>query len=301
MAIPISRFAALVSSVALLFGPTLAAAQGVKAGVVTQLQGKVVATHAAAPEPVALKYRDDVFLQDKIVTGDQALARVLLGGKALLTLREHSLVTITEVPGQSTIALTSGTLSLALAREKMKPGESVNIRTPNAIAAVRGTVVAAEASQGGPEGGLTAPPRSTIFVLNDTTGKGVEVTQVDPATGNPIGSVLTLRALQRFDAVGAQLGRVSFFPVGQIPRINPPVPISQSPLVADANNGQIAPGQMQDASALSTAALTPPPPTPNPNPAPDYTPPPLLPGGNQNLGGLIPPGNLIQSGGRRVD
>src|SRR5216684_350929 len=264
MAIPIPRFAALVSSAALLLGPTLAAAQGVKAGVVTQLQGKVVATHATAPEPVALKYRDDVFLQDKIVTGEQ------------------SLVTITEVPGQSTIALTSGTLSLALAREKMKPGESVNIRTPNAIAAVRGTVVAAEASQGGPEGGLTAPPSSTIYVLNDTTGKGVEVTQVDPATGNPIGSVLTLRALQRFDAVGTQLGRVSFFPVGQIPRINPPVPISQSPHVADANNGQIAPGQMQDASALSTAALTPPPPTPNPNPAPDYTPPPLLPGGNQN-------------------
>jgi len=299
MAIPIPRFAALVSAVALLLGPALAAAQGVKAGVVTQLQGKVVATHATAPEPVALKYRDDVFLQDKLVTGDQALARVLLGGKALLTLREHSLVTITEVPGQSTIALSSGTLSLALAREKMKPGESVNIRTPNAIAAVRGTVVAAEASQGGPEGGLGAPPSSTIFVLNDTTGKGVEVTQVDPATGNPIGSALTLRALQRFDAVGARLGRVSLFPVGQIPRINPSVPISQSPHVADANNGQIAPGQIQDASALSTA-LTPPPPTPNLNPAPDYTPPPLLPGGNQNLGGLVPPGGLIQ-GGRRVD
>jgi FecR protein len=300
MAIPILPFAALVSSLALLLGPTLAAAQGVKAGVVTQLQGKVVATHATAPEPVALKYRDDVFLQDKIVTGDQALARVLLGGMALLTLREHSLVTLTEVPGQSTLALSSGTLSLAVAREKMKPGQRLDIRTPNAIAAVRGTVVAAEASPGGPEGGLTAPPSSTIFVLNDTTGKGVEVTQVDPASGNPIGSVVILRALQRFDAVGAQLGRVSSFPVGQIPRINPPVPISQSPHVADANNGQIAPGQMQDASALSTA-LTPPPPTPNLNPAPDYTPPPLLPGGNQNLRGLIPPANPIQSGGRRVD
>ena len=299
MAIPIPRFAALVSSVALLLEPTLAGAQAVKAGVVTQLQGPVVATHAAAPEPVALKYRDDVFVQDKIVTGDQALARVLLGGMALLTLREHSLVTITEVPGKSTIALTSGTLSLAVARERMRPGESVDIRTPNAIAAVRGTVVVAEASQGGPAGGLTAPASSTIFVINDTTGKGVEVTQVDPATGNPIGSALTLRALQRFDAVGARLGRVSLFPVGQIPRINPSVPISQSPHVADANNGQIAPGQIQDASALSTA-LTPPPPTPNLNPAPDYTPPPLLPGGNQNLGGLVPPGGLIQ-GGRRVD
>src|SRR5205807_8008631 len=199
---------------------TLAGAQAVKAGVVTQLQGPVVATHAAAPEPVALKYRDDVFVQDKIVTGDQALARVLLGGMALLTLREHSLVTITEVPGKSTIALTSGTLSLAVARERMRPGESVDIRTPNAIAAVRGTVVVAEASQGGPAGGLTAPPSSTIFVINDTTGKGVEVTQVDPATGNPSGSAVTRRALQRFDAVGARLARVSLFPVGQLPRIS---------------------------------------------------------------------------------
>ena len=300
MAIPIPRFAALVSAVALLLGPALAAAQGVKAGVVTQLQGKVVATHATAPDPVALKYRDDVFLQDKIVTGDQALARVLLGGTALLTLREHSRVTITEVPGKSTIALTSGTLSLAVAREKMKPGESVDIRTPNAIAAVRGTVVAAEASPGGPAGGVTAPPSSTIYVLNDTTGKGVEVTQVDPATGNSVGSTLTLHALQRFDAVGGQLGRVSFFPVGQIQRINPPVPISQSPNVADANNGQIAPGQLQSAIGLSNA-LASPPPTPKLTPAPDYAPPPLLPGGNQNLGGLIPPAGPTQSPGRRVD
>src|SRR5437764_1407458 len=84
-----------------------------------------------------------------------------------------------------------------------------------------------------------SPPSSTSYVLSDTTGKGVEVTQVDPATGNSVGSALTLHALQRFDAVGGQLGRVSFFPVGQIQRINPPVPISQSPNVADANNGQI--------------------------------------------------------------
>src|SRR5437667_12857128 len=113
MAISSPRIAALASSVALLLGPTLAPAQGVKAGVVTQLQGKVAATHATAPDPVALKYRDDVFLQDKIVTADQALARALLGGTALLALREHSRVTITEAPGQSTIPPTPGPASPA--------------------------------------------------------------------------------------------------------------------------------------------------------------------------------------------
>jgi FecR-like protein len=295
-------------SAALVLWPTLSGAQGLRAGVVTQLQGKVTTTHESVPKPIALKYRDDVFLRDKIVTGDQSLARVLLGGKALLTIREHSLVTITEAPGRSAVDLKSGRLSLAVAREKLQPGETVDIRTPNAIAAVRGTVVVADASGGG-----AIPLSSTFFVVHDTTGKGVGVTQVNPTTGASVGAPLTLLALQRFDAIGTQLGHVSSFPVSEIHRINPPVPISQSPKVADTNNDQLGPGQMQNALLLSNALdLTTPPPPPNPIPTSIYVPPVLNPGGGSSFPGPglapAPPsllnlpagpsaGSLIQNGG----
>ena len=86
-------------------------------------------------------------VEDTVTTGDKSLARMLLGGKAVVTVRERSTVTITEVPGRSTIDLDSGKFALAVAREKMRPGEEIQIRTPNAIAGVRGTVVVTEVNR----------------------------------------------------------------------------------------------------------------------------------------------------------
>ena len=110
------------SLVALL--PSLASAQGTKAGVVTTLEGNVTVTRISlAPQP--LKFRDDVFVNDKVVTGDQSLARMLLGGKAVVTVRERSALTITETPGKATIDLEAGKIAVAVAWDKMRPGESV--------------------------------------------------------------------------------------------------------------------------------------------------------------------------------
>src|SRR5207245_9708888 len=87
--------------------PALVQAQGTKAGVVTTLQGRVTAARAALLQPVALKFKDDVFLNDRIVTADRSVVRLLLGGKAPVTVRERSTLTITELPGPSTIDLRS--------------------------------------------------------------------------------------------------------------------------------------------------------------------------------------------------
>jgi len=131
-----------------------------KAGVVTTLQGSATAARASLPQPVALKFKDDVFLRDRIVTGDRSIVRMLLGGKALVTVRERSALTITEIPGTSRIDLDNGKIALAVAKERMRPGESVEVRTPNAVAAVRGTtfiaeVVRAEASAAALQRGVT--------------------------------------------------------------------------------------------------------------------------------------------------
>src|SRR5206468_1569703 len=97
--------------------PTLAFGQAATpAGVVSTLQGTVTAARTNVPQPVPLKFKDSVFLQDRIQTGDQSVARILLGGKALVTVRERSVLTITEVPNRTTVGLESGKIGLAVAR-----------------------------------------------------------------------------------------------------------------------------------------------------------------------------------------
>jgi hypothetical protein len=85
---------------------------------------------------------DDVFGRDRISTQESSLVRVLLGGKAILTVRELSQVTISEEPGRAVVTLPDGKVVLAVAKQRLRPGESIEIRTPNAIAAVRGSVLA---------------------------------------------------------------------------------------------------------------------------------------------------------------
>jgi len=97
-----SRFrrpAATILAVA-TFWPTLVFGQAPKAGVVTTLEGNVTVTRVALPQPQPLKFKDDVFVNDKVTTGDKAIARMLLGGKAVVTVRERSRLTISEVPGK---------------------------------------------------------------------------------------------------------------------------------------------------------------------------------------------------------
>ena len=141
-----SAIGRVVVALALLISlcPSLAAGQTPKAGVVTTLEGHVTAARTATPQPVALKFKDDVFVNDRVVTGDRSLARLLLGGRAVVTVRERSALTITELPGRSIIDLDSGKIAVAVAKDKMRPGDQIEVRTPNAVAAVRGTVFVVE-------------------------------------------------------------------------------------------------------------------------------------------------------------
>jgi hypothetical protein len=142
--------------------PSLAFGQPAKAGIVTTLEGNVTVTNATVPQPRPLKFRDDVFVNDRVVTGDRSIARMLLGGKAVVTVRERSALTITEVPGKSTIELSSGKIAVAVAKEKMKPGEQIEVKTPNAVAGVRGTVFVTEVTQA--SASLDADPTYTTFL-----------------------------------------------------------------------------------------------------------------------------------------
>jgi hypothetical protein len=184
-----------LAATCLLTFPTLVSAQAPRAGVVTTLQGTATVARATAPQPAPLRFRDDVFLQDHIVTGERSLVRILLGGKAVVTVRERSALTIHETPTTSTIEIGSGKIALAVAKARMKPGESVQIRTPNAMAGVRGTVVIAEVTPDPANGAIT-----TRFTL--LTGI-VDVARLDAGTGQPTGTPVTLQPLQAITVTGA--------------------------------------------------------------------------------------------------
>ena len=131
------------------------------AGVVTGVSGQVTVARATTPS-LPLKFKDEVFLRDRISTAEHSLARLLLDQKALLTVRELSELEITEEAGRSAVNLEAGKIAIGVARQRMRPGEVVEIRTQNAVAAIRGTVVVAE-NLPVPPG---SPPQSRIHVLS---------------------------------------------------------------------------------------------------------------------------------------
>lgn len=137
-----TRYVCLLGAFILFYAlwPALTFAQQPKAGVITTLQGQATVARPALPQPVSLKFKDDVFPRDRIDTRENSIARVLLGGKALVTIRELSTFTVTEEPGRAVVDIQSGQLALGVARSLLRPGESIEVRTPHAIAAVRGSL-----------------------------------------------------------------------------------------------------------------------------------------------------------------
>jgi hypothetical protein len=135
-----------VLALALLVSPTAIAqaASPEGAGVATAVSGQVTVSHAVSPAPQALQFKDEVFYRDRISTAARSLARLLLGKKALVTVRELSELQLIDQAGISTVQLALGKIAIAVARQRMRPGEIVEIRTQNAVAAIRGTVVVAE-------------------------------------------------------------------------------------------------------------------------------------------------------------
>ena len=176
-----------MSAILALPPATRAAEQQV--GVIAMLLGIATVTRGALPAPAPLKFKDDVLLRDRITTGEKSAVRVLLGGKATVTARERSILTITEVPATSTVSFTTGRAAVAVIKARMKPGETVEIKTPNAIVAIRGTLVIVEVSLG----------RSAITILRGL----VEVTKLDPATGRTVGPAVKVGARERVIVIDA--------------------------------------------------------------------------------------------------
>ena len=179
------------------------------AGIVYSLSGEAHVARGSEPNySEALKFRDEVFYQDRIRTKEHSLVRVLLGGKAVLTIRALSEVTITEQPGgPSNVEITSGKVSLGVARSRMSPGEEIEIRTPNAVVAVRGTLLIVEVE---PASTDQAPATTTFSLLQGSANVSVR---------GGSGGAVALGALQSVSVTGTSIGQVFEITPSQIGQV----------------------------------------------------------------------------------
>ncbi len=236
----LSRVPLVMAAVGTVLAASPALAQTAPAGIVTAVHGTATIARAANSQAGPLRFKDDVFLHDRVTTGDRSLARILLGGRAVVTARERSTLTITAVPGAATLDLKSGRLLLAVAKGAMRPGESIDIKTRNAVIGIRGTVVVADFVPGAARDGSGD---ATVFTI---LRGAVEVTQIDPLAAHSVGTALRLGALESVKLVGAGFPEVTTISADQAKRMTQgfavPVrltPETSSKQVADMHAAQV--------------------------------------------------------------
>lgn len=173
-----------------------------KAGVVTALEGSVTARRVGLPSPVPLKFHDDIFLTDAIITGAGARVEMLLGGKVRVAMQERAMLTISESPGRGSLDLSSGQLDINVARARMRLGEVVDVRTPNAVASVRGTRMIVEMVPPQAGGAVVTHVDVLDGVVSVTTTAGTPRSTIElrasqgvTITGDVAGPLRTLRML----------------------------------------------------------------------------------------------------------
>src|SRR2546425_208331 len=173
--------------------PAIATAQADKAGVVTTLEGHVTAARTATPQPVALKFKDDVFVNDRVVTGDRSLARLLLGGRAVVTVRNQPLTLPPNPSAPATgIGLNSGPIPpqmRASALAGLSPTGTHPVEGGNTAAknAAMGATVATFTSGTLPITSLVlpaAPPPPSIPTPFPGTNKGSTTTALTPTVSS---------------------------------------------------------------------------------------------------------------------
>jgi len=148
------------------------------AGQVTAVAGPVTVTRVHVnPQPV--KFRDDLYWRDVVEAEKDAIARLLLGGKTTVTVRELSRLELREERHPEgmryVIDLLAGKVRASVARMLMQPGEQVEVWTSNVVSSVRGTDFIVQT--------LNDPASGTVETVVVTLAGVVEVSNRLAGTG----------------------------------------------------------------------------------------------------------------------
>ncbi|MBI2386822.1 MAG: FecR domain-containing protein [Elusimicrobia bacterium] len=127
-------FAFFVVAVAVLVLP--AAAQDASLALVS---GPVSILAGGAERFVKAKGGEQLLYGDTVRVGKGGVAHLILGDRGAVLLREESLLTLQGSPRRTTLAVKFGEFLIGL-KKGLEPGQSFKVRTPAAVAAVRGTL-----------------------------------------------------------------------------------------------------------------------------------------------------------------
>ena len=181
------------------------------AGVVTALTGEATVKHEAAPASQALKYRDDLFWRDVVDTQKDSFARILLQGRSTVTIRELSRIELKEeatpTGKKSSIFLVSGKIRATVEKRLMAPGDEVELKTLNAVTAVRGSDVVQEFSSE-----ATCVHRTVVYNIGH---KGSIFDIVNPSSST--GAAVTLNPME--GAVVCGISAPAKFPITEVQRL----------------------------------------------------------------------------------
>jgi hypothetical protein len=214
--------------------------------VVTTLVGEATVARSASAQPQDLRMRDNVFALDRIITKERSMVHVLMGGKALLTVRELSVVTVTEEGGRATVELQSGKVGLAVVRERMKPGDVIEVHTPHAVAAVRGTVLVVEIVPSPAGGELDTDGAFTnVHLLHGKLDVSLR--------SNPGGAPVRLESLQTVTVTRDVLGEMRPLDLATAVAVTTGLKPNQQAVTAIPEKLQAAVDQRQGVLALATA------------------------------------------------
>jgi hypothetical protein len=107
--------------------------------VLTKISGPVFIRAEGSKKDLPAKGGEELLYGDSIRTGSGGAAHVLIGERGAVLVREHSFFTLQGEPQKTTLNFAFGEFLIGL-RKKLEKGESFRVRTPAAVASVRGTL-----------------------------------------------------------------------------------------------------------------------------------------------------------------
>jgi hypothetical protein len=158
--------------VAILCGLIVALPESTPAGQGGEPAPAIVALAVGGALSEPAPFRHQMVLTDRVKTGDRTFARLLLGGRVMVLAREHSSLSLTEVPGAATIDIAAGRIALTVDRGNLHREDLVEVRTPHAVASVQDSTLIVEVAG-----------TATSF---RAMGGRIDVFRRDPATGRAL-------------------------------------------------------------------------------------------------------------------
>ena len=142
----------------LVWASLASAGPGQPVAVVSTLTGNVTVARPGGSTP--LKFKDEIFQNDIISTGDQSIVRLLVRDKALVAIQQRSIVALGEEQGNLTLELRTGRVGLDAVGRRLGADEFLRIDTPNARAALRGGNIIVKT------GKIANSVQTTVYVMD---------------------------------------------------------------------------------------------------------------------------------------